>query len=298
MRLIDKELEGINNDELLESMEKVASSEEKFLLDKGFGNEISKRKDELLILFCSGNYNISINGIKKSQNIPQNAAALCRTLVYDMKPDYWHFENGIVLSKNNSSHNICHELFHGLSKNTVLKSENNIFYDKTGVKIIGYNNDGEEVDETLNADFLNEGITEMLTNEFCNEDEVGAYPFATYIAMILTTHSDKLLQAYFSKERTEFKQFLNEFNIKQNIISKDELVSLNSKSMLTDDEMYNLVNACVMYRMNSINSIEEKQKLTVAFGNILEKMDNDCSVNLNNNKKYCNTINIDINKNK
>ena len=53
-----------------------------------------------------------------------------------------------------------------------------------------------------------------------------------------------------------------------------------------------------MYRMNSINSIEEKQKLTVAFGNILEKMDNDCSVNLNNNKKYCNTINIDINKNK
>lgn len=138
----------------------------------------------------------------------------------------------------------------------------------------------------------------MLTNEFCNENEVGAYPFATYIAMILTAHSDKLLQAYFSKERTEFKQFLNEFNIKQNIISKDELVSLNSKSMLTDDEMYNLVNACVMYRMNSINSIEEKQKLTVAFGNILEKMDNDCSVNLNNNKKYCNTINIDINKNK
>lgn len=298
MKLVNGKLEKIDNDEIISSIEAIVSKEEEFLLNKGYSNEISKRKDNLLILYCDSNYNISINDRLKSQNIPENAAAICRTLVYDMGKDNWKFTNGVILRKSNSSHNISHELFHALSKNNILESENGVFYDKTGVKIIGYNENGDEVDESLNADFLNEGITEMLTNEFCNEKEVVAYPFATYIAKLLTTHDDELLQAYFSKEKSDFKKFLNDFDNKQSTISSNELVEINSKTILSDDEMFNLVNACVTYGINSIDNIEKRQELIIKYNNILEEMDNNYLVSLNNNEKYCNTINNNIDRNK
>ena len=298
MKLVNGKLEKIDNDEIISSIEAIIAKEEEFLLNKGYSNEISKRKDNLLILYCDSNYNISINDRLKSQNIPENAAAICRTLVYDMGKDNWKFTNGVILRKSNSSHNISHELFHALSKNNILESENGVFYDKTGVKIIGYNENGDEVDESLNADFLNEGITEMLTNEFCNEKEVGAYPFATYVAKLLTIHDDELLQAYFSKEKSDFKKFLNDFDSKQSIISSNELVEINSKTMLSDDEMFNLVNACVTYGINSIDNIEKRQELIIKYNNILEEMDNNYLVSLNNNEKYCNTINNNIDRNK
>lgn len=298
MKLVNGKLEKIDNDEIINSIETIIAKEEKFLLNKGYSNEISKRKDNLLILYCDDNYNISINGRLKLQKILENAAAICRTLVFDMDKDKWKFTNGIILRKSNSSHNISHESFHALSKNNILESENGVFYDKTGVKIIGYNENGDEVDESLNADFLNEGITEMLTNEFCNEKEVGAYPFATYIAKLLTIHDDELLQAYFSKEKSDFKKFLNDFDSKQSIISSNELVEINSKTMLSDDEMFNLVNACVTYGINSIDNIEKRQELIIKYNNILEEMDNNYLVSLNNNEKYCNTINNNIDRNK
>ena len=230
-------------------------------------------------------FNVIDNGKIVSVRANPNAAAFFGIRKIENGEDKKEITNAIFISNTNSKHTVTHELFHALSSNTeITYDENGKGYNKKGLKIIGYDKEDNILDRSLNADALNEGMTEMLAMKFDNSKHAQSYDVYTYIADILNVDTtNSLLNAYFLSDIEVFKNFLKEFDEKQKVISSEELVSMSSKENLSFDKMLQVINACTEYTMSFCKTTEEfniqKDRLNTVFEhmkdniNVMENVD-------------------------
>ena len=273
MKLYNRELEQIENEERRKRIQALAEREILFLVENYRIDEVSLRKklEKLAIVEREGkSYFVEYNG--KKQEITRGDFSSIASFVTHKNQIYdgnkWSFEIAVYTNDNNDNHTIKHELFHFFSKNQEMNfNENNLGYDKTGTCIIGYDREDRIVDESMQAEGLNEGITEFLANQIDEISTPGVYCPQVYLASILINSQDNsLINAYFSDDSKKFKEFLNDFDKRQSVVSSDKLVSLARKGQEVDIQ---LLKGCLEYSLSFCHNIEqlkfERQRLLPIF---------------------------------
>ena len=170
--------------------------------------------------------------------------------------DNWSFENAVYFDDSVSSHDLRHELTHALSANdTMSLNEKGIAYDKIGLKVVGYNDNEDRIDNSLNANGLNEGLTELLATKIDHNESPQAYDGQVYVAdMLVSPNNPKLVEAYFSENEDSFRDFLADFENRQDSIDGAKLTELSVKQNIIDDD---LAKACIEYSLSYCNNEEQ-----------------------------------------
>ena len=108
----------------------------------------------------------------------------------------------------------------------------------------------------MHASGLNEGITEMLAMQVDNSNFPAAYDKQVYLAEILVnSQEDSLIKAYFTKDTKQFRDFLNEFDVRQSVITSNELVSLSTISDGIID--VDMLKGCLQYSLSFCQNMEQ-----------------------------------------
>lgn len=283
MKIYNKELCEVSNEEKSEFLGSIIERQIEFLRQTyDIGDEdIQERANKLVAVERDpkdATYFVEYKGEKTQLKNDDWVAAFLTKKKIEFDGENFHFENGIYISDNNSEHNISHELFHGLSEPLELKfEENGIGYLKSGVNIVGMDKNENDVDKSLHAKGLNEGITELLATQLDQGRGPNAYDYQVYLASILINgqHSS-LLKAYFSEDRGKFVDSLKEFDSRQTIVSSKELINLPQDGFIEAEP--SLLKGCLEYTLSFCNSMEELKAETKRILPILHSMSNNINI--------------------
>ena len=206
-------------------------------------------------------YQVIYNGEKHTLNA-RGAAAQNAMMEQSFDGDKWTLKNGLYLRggvENNDKQRMSHELFHNLSQNNTMGfDENGIGYTKSGVEIVYYDRQDNEVDKSLDAKGLNEGITEMLAMQYSDADKPQAYDLQVGIAQMLNVEGDNtLLKAYFSENDRDFKEFLNDFESRQSSVTRQDLVSMDTSQRKDQSYIENMIRGCSEYSLSYCQTMED-----------------------------------------
>ena len=273
MKLYNRELEEIQNEDKEKNIQSIAEKNIVFLIKKYGIDEhfLRERLEKLAVVEREGKTHFVVkNGIRYEIQSESPAAFVTKkSQVFDGQK--WHFENGVYINDTNGEHVITHEMFHYFSANTEMDFDvDGIGYDKKGISIAGYNREDEDVNVGLNANGLNEGITEMLAMQVDQISTPFVYEKQVYLASILTNSQDNsLITAYFSSDKSQFNNFLKDFDRRQAIISSEKLVSLSTEYGAMDVE---ILKGCLEYSLSFCNDMdklkEERNRLLPIFKNM------------------------------
>ena len=224
-------------------------------------------------------YQVIYNGEKHTLNA-RGAAAMNAPMEQSFNGNEWSLKNGLYLrgglENNRDKQKLSHELFHNLSENNKMGfDENGIGYTKSGVKISYYDRQDNEIDKSLKANGLNEGITEMLAMQYSNADKPQQYDFQASIAQMLNVEGDHtLLKAYFSESDKDFKEFLDDFEARQSSVTREDLVSMDTSQRKDQSYIENMVKGCSEYSLSYCQTMEDlnaqKEKLYSILDNIVD----------------------------
>lgn len=223
-------------------------------------------------------YQVIYNGEKHTLNA-RGAAAMNAPMEQSFNGKEWTLKNGLYLRggvENYDKHMLVHELFHNLSENNKMGfDENGIGYTKSGVKISYYDIQDNEIDKSLQANGLNEGVTEMLAMKYSNANKPQQYDFQVSIAQMLNVESDKsLLKGYFSESDKDFKEFLNDFESRQSSVTREDLVSMDTSQRKDQSYIENMIKGCAEYSLSYCQTMEDlntqKGKLYSILDNIVD----------------------------
>ena len=282
MKLYNRELEEIENLERYNRIKNIIEKQIEFLVQAYDIDEqmLRDRAERLAIVERNpkeSTYFTEENGIKKENPNPRSVAAFVTIKRQEYDGEKWEFENGVYISDSNSEHKIIHELFHFLSQKQQMEfNSNGVGYAKSGISISGYDREDNLVDTSLKAKGLNEGITELLATKVDSRRRPDAYSFQTYIADILISNKHRsLLDAYFSDDEKVFRDFLDEFGERQQIISSQELIEMSTDGQVTVSSQ--LLRGCLEYALSFCKDIDELKaeriRLIPIFKNMLNNLD-------------------------
>lgn len=286
MKLYNKNLEEIENGEKVKFIENIVKKQIQFLVQT-YGideKDLLDKLNTLAVVERSVNdktYFVEYKGNKIELKNSGVAAAFATRKRLNFDGEKWSFENGIYVSDKNSIHKLMHELFHFLSMpNEMTFDENGIGYLKTGISIEGEDKDENVVDTSLKAIGLNEGITELLAVKFDGNGEPDAYDHQTYLADILiNSRHTALVKAYFSDDKTEFENFIKEFDNRQKAVSSIELIELTTDGLVVAN--VELIKGCLEYSLSFCNNINELENESKRLLPILEKMERNLNIEFN-----------------
>lgn len=262
MKLYNRNLEEIKDNSRENRMQALVNQVIDFLtreysIDKQFLQEKAE-KIAFVERESAETYFVEYNGRKDElSNVGAESFVTHKKQEYD--GEKWNFENAIYTSDINKDHTIKHELFHYFSDILSMEfNENGIGYDKSGIKIVGYDKDDKLVDDSIDATGLNEGITELLAQKLDKSSTLqNSYAYQVSIADILiNSKNQSLIKAYFSKDENEFKSFLKEFDKRQSTISSKDLVGLLANDSF-DNINKDLLKGCLEYTLSFCVSKEE-----------------------------------------
>ncbi len=244
---------------IIDFISKTYGIDEKILLDKYNNLSIVERMP-------NESHLVEYNGQKITVDSGRDAASFVTHKAQSFDGEKWHFENALYISLDgNGDHTIEHELIHYFSSMAEMKfNTSGIGYDKSGIKIVGYDKFDSEVDSSLKASGLNEGITEMLANKLDGVSP-SVYYYQVCITDILTSNlNNKLIKAYFLDGEQDFKEFLLDFNKRQSSITSKELISILPGDSVNEVDMATL-KGCMEYSLSYCNNLnefyEEKKRL-------------------------------------
>jgi len=262
MKIYNRELEQIENPELHAKVGSIIEKQIEFLVQTyGVDEKLLQDKVERLAIVerhaADATYFVEYNGEKKELPNSRSAAAFVTRKKQEYDGDKWSFESGIYMSDTNGEHKVIHELFHFLSQKQQMEfDENGIGYTKSGISMSGYDRQENLVDNSINAEGLNEGITELLATKFDIGSNPEAYDFQTYIADILISeHHNSLVKSYFSEDEKDFGKFLDEFDKQQNTISSKKLIEMSTDGQPIADTK--LLKGCLEYALSFCKDIDE-----------------------------------------
>ena len=276
MKLYNRDLEQINNS-TREKRFQILVTEVINFLNSEYGIDrdlLQKKAKEIAFVERESSESSFVEYNGKKEEVKNTGAA---SFVAHKKQEYdgqkWNFENAVYTSDTNSDHTIKHEIFHYFSDVLSVEfNEKGIGYDKSGVKIEGYDKSDRVVDSSVCAAGLNEGITELLAQKLDNETTLeNSYAYQVSIADILINSKDKsLIKAYFSKDEKYFKIFLQEFEKRQKTISSEELVGITPKDTF-DNLNRDLLKGCIEY---SLSFCKTKDDFNIEKNRLLPIIDN------------------------
>lgn len=262
MKLYNRELEEIDNQERQDRIASIVKSQIEFLVQTyGIDEKCLQDKAEGLAVVerhsSDATYFAEYKGEKKELPNSRTAAAFVTMKKQEYDGDKWNFENGVYMSDANSEHKIIHELFHFFSQKQQMRfDENGVGYAKSGVSISGYDREDNLVDSSLNANGLNEGITELLATKIDTGSKPEGYDFQAYIADILISNQhNSLLEAYFSDDEKDFQNFLEEFDKQQKTISSKKLIGMSKNGQIVADT--ELLKGCLEYALSFCKDMDE-----------------------------------------
>lgn len=262
MKLYNRELEEIENQERQDRIESIVQRQIEFLVQNyGIDEKMLQDKAEGLAVVerrsSDATYFAEYKGEKKELPNNRSAAAFVTMKKQEYDGDKWSFENGVYMSDANSEHKIIHELFHFFSQKQQMGfDEKGVGYAKSGVSISGYDREDNVVDSSLDADGLNEGITELLATRVDTGSKPEAYDFQTSIANILISNEhNSLLKAYFSDDEKDFQKFLEEFDKQQKTVSSKKLIEMSTYGQIVVDTEF--LKGCLEYALSFCKDMEE-----------------------------------------
>lgn len=262
MKLYNRNLEEIENQERQDRIGNIVKRQIEFLVQTyGISEKMLQDRAEGLAvierLHSDSTYFVEYKGEKNELPNSRSVAAFVAMKKQEYDGDKWSFENGIYMNDSNSEHTIIHELFHFLSQKQQMGfDENGLGYAKSGVSISGYDRKDNLVDNSLNANGLNEGITELLATKIDTGSMPHGYAFQVHIADILISNQhNSLLEAYFSDDEKDFQKFLKEFDKKQNTVSSKKLIELSKAGQIVADT--ELLKGCLEYALSFCKDMDE-----------------------------------------
>lgn len=267
MKFYNRELNIIQNNERQLRMQRLVREVSQFIIDEyGIDEKIIAEKVAKISFVerTSGeSYFVEYNGKKEEMPDARSAASFVTHKSQKFDGKKWNFENAVYTNDTIEDHRIRHELFHYFSN--VLKMEfnkNGIGYDKSGVRMTGYDNNDRQVDSSLDADGLNEGITELSAQKLDGSETIpNSYCYQVFLADILVnTQDNSLVQAYFSNDVKEFKKFLSEFGKRQSKVSVEELIKFDKDINLVDNPNNNLLLGATEYSLSFCQNLEDFNK--------------------------------------
>ena len=211
----------------------IKDSLSKMNLDSNILNELLISMDDINIqIIDNETYSIKLpNGSLIKNRISNEVGALKTNMVINANDNELNITPGVVMRKNFNSHQLIHEILHGISsRQHNLYNEDGITYTKTGTKIDYYDkslNDYPNV-TNLSSEGLNEGITEYLTSLLTNEYN-GNYASQVVISNLFMTSNNNLLNAYFMNDISGMERFYEDVEEKQSLITRDDFSKLTSK---------------------------------------------------------------------
>lgn len=280
MKIYNKKLEEIENDEMNLYVSKLAKEnieflQEKYNIDK---NMLLERFEKMSIVIKEGKeHSVTKNGELYKVG-SAHAAAFVTKKNQEFDGRKWLFENALYINNNNSNDVIIHELFHALSTNMEMDyNVENIGYDKAGIRSSGYDEDDKVVDVSMDADGLNEGVTEMLTMELKGKKRNSLYISQVYLAQILVnSQNNDLIKAYFSKDSESFREFLNGFDKRQNVISSKKLVEISNSNQ--GDMDVDVLKGCLEYSLSFCQTMNQFQVEKEKLKSVCQRINNDFKI--------------------
>lgn len=280
MQLYNRELEQIKNDDREKRILAIAKKNIDFLAER-YGideNILNQRLEKMSVVERSGDTHFVVKNGEKHEIESDAPASFVTKKNMEFDGEKWYFENAVYTNDINDDHTIAHELFHILSENTEMDfNENDIGYDKRGVSIVRYTKqEDREADLSMDADGLNEGITEMLAMQVDGDNIPATYDKQVYLAQILiNSQENSLINSYFSKDTKQFRDFLNGFNTRQSVISSEKLVALTriSDGILDVD----MLKGCLQYSLSFCENMEqltdERKRLLPIFQSMVRNIE-------------------------
>ncbi len=259
-------------DEQISFIEEIIGKDESVIIRERAENLANVR------MLSGDNYKVRYNG--QENVLKSRGGAFNASMDQSFDGNKWTLTNGLYLRGDGiqnykDTNALPHELFHALSTRNIMDfDENGIGYTKSGVSIVYYDKEDNEVDNSLKSKGLTEGITEMLAMKFSNQDKSQAYDFQTCIAEMLSVGNDSLIKAYFSDGDKEYKYFLKEFEERQSSLSARDLTSMETGQRLEQAYIENMIRGCSEYSLSYCQSKEElegqKNKLYAVLGRMLQ----------------------------
>ncbi len=157
MKLYNRDLEEIENEERYNRIDKILKQQIDFLvetfgIDRKFLQDRAERLAVIEMNPTDSTFFCESNGEKQERKWPSGAAALTARKRQEISGNQWIFETGIYYSDNSSNHTVIHELFHFLSMPEQIEfGDNGIALDKAGVEISGWDREDNLVDRTYEA---------------------------------------------------------------------------------------------------------------------------------------------------
>lgn len=217
-------------------------------------------------------HKVQYMGEVKTVNGGRNAAAFFAKKSQTYKDGHWDFENAVYFDDRVSPHTLDHKLLHALSANTEINfGESDIGWDKGGLNVSGYNRQDEKVDDTMFAEGLNEGVTELLAAKFDGATPDVYLPQVYVADLLISPNNPKLVQAYFAEDKEVFRGFLDDFDARQKSIQSSRLTGLSKSAIIDIDD--DLLRGCVEYTISHCETVEqltaERQRLLPIFNKII-----------------------------
>lgn len=266
MKLYNRELQEIENKRREERITALVQKVVNFLEER-YGipkEEFQEKIDNLSIVERKPNesYFVEENGEKVEKTNGKDVDSFVIIKKQDFDGEKWIFENAIYMDDVCTDHTVMKEILHYLSSNPEMAfNDVGIAYDKTGVDIVGYNKNDITVDETMTANGINEGITELLASQA--EGKITSlfnYAYQVCIADILISQKNNtLVKAYFSKDEKDFKRFLKDFEQRQKILKGEELITVKAEDSF-ENVKDNVFESCIEYALSFCENDEEYSK--------------------------------------
>ena len=288
MKIINNKFENIENienfdfDSFIKQMTKYIAS---YDLSEEEVSQIYLDLQNTIIQYTDGKeYMTKYDGIIKNNKFPSHAAAF-HTLANQVKTDNgFEVSSGLFLRSNirNNLHVFVHEFFHASSEKRSLIYDNNVLYTKSGVILKYWDKEDNLINSEYNFRALNEGITEMLTQDFLNEKGKNNYLFQVVLAKILSKYDSSVVKAYFSREENAIISFSNKFNELQNAMTSKEFATISQFIFDDQDLIFRTLKACIEYSINCCKQMNipfEKEWII----ELASELDNDFNYELENN---------------
>ena len=261
MKIIDSNFKDIENDSSLfnDIASKIIEYLKTKINDEELFNHIVSNADHSLVQLTDGKtYTILAHDKSfKSYKFRDSAGAFKTNMAVSVSDKEINIIPGVALRPNYTIHQLIHELLHAISSNQHnYFNEEGIAFTKTGIKIDFFDKNLEDVSIPNNpsSNGLNEGITEALASIIDNQ-YTGNYPGYLTVASLLLAPNDLLLNSYFSKEIAPLEAFYNDLEEKQSIISRDDLINLESKS-LNDSDLARIIAGTIKYNEAYNNQVD------------------------------------------
>ena len=239
--------------------------------------QINKDYQDSIIEIINGEkYKVKYNGDIYEYDFPRSVRAASNYIEQERVENGFRLKPGIVLRDKNIEkfkHVFTHESIHMFAIKTELPYDNRgINYSKCGAGIVYYNQDDQPINKDLDAKGLNEGITELLTQKYMNDKDINIYELQTIIARIMTRHNRSLINAYFSRNDQDMKEFYKDFDERQSFITSKDLISMPENIITDKEQVCSLLEGAISYNLSFVPQ-EKIEKEAEKLKDILSSLD-------------------------